>query len=255
MFNLKSSDPLDGLLAAAEGIISERAALLETIAKAETRLGEAEAGLAVAEERVAGEEFEAAQKEGGLAVASKAAQQALAEAELKTKSARFRLQGLQPGLKPIDERLLAAWASVQKYRQDFIRDKIETLSEEFDETLKALVRLVCKARIFRSARLKFRPRGFFHPGAALARFWISNPLAGSTYIDGQFVRDADRMRDSIQHPEMDPEALALRDTLQGVEERVMRLGAALKEAGVAGVDLKPQGGGETVEEEETHVSE
>lgn len=238
MFNRqKTNDPLDGLICEAEGILKERAALLEKIGKAEGELREADAQVARARGRVGAEEFEAAQKEGGLAVASGGAQQALAEAELRAKSARFRLQGLQAGLPAIQNRLEAVWAAVEQYRQEFEGGKILGLMEEFNQGLAAWIRLVYKARALSNLQLNWGPGAPFHPVVGLARLYVTNPFTPKHYIDGQFIQDGNHLKDSTKRWVDDPDAVALNQAICGVRERVRALDSAIKGTGIQ--DIEP----------------
>jgi len=249
MLNLKSKAPLDALVAEVEKVLSERADVLTMIAKAEAKQSECQAELAAARERIAHEEYQAAQVEGGLAVASKAAQQRLAEAELQSKSARFRVQGNRDRVGAIEQRLMAAWAAVLKYREDFMLGKIQALSDQFDAVLGDLVRLVWKTRAFYGGWPRFRGTTFVNPIPALAGFLMGNPFTKRVYIQGEFVQHDGRLVSSSRHLELSSEGSALRDELQTLKERVTGLAGALKEAGVSGTDLKPQGGEEGPEEE------
>jgi len=244
MLSLKSKDPLDALVAEVEKVLSERADVLAVIAKAEAKQSECEAELAAARERIAHEEYQAAQVEGGLAVASKAAQQRLAEAELQSKSARFRIRGVRDRMGAIEQRLMAAWAAVLRYRQEFTLGKIEALGQDWDEALTGLVRLVCKARALQFFIPRALPRGLFHPASALAQIIVPNPFTRQWYIQGEFIRNGERMVSSKHHLELSPEGSALHDELQTLKERITGLAGTLKEAGVSGIDLKPQGGEE-----------
>lgn len=224
MFNLKPSDPLDGLIKQTEAILGERAQLLEMIARAETRLAESEAELTAARERIGREEFENAQKEGGLAIASKAAQQVLAEAELKTKSARFRLQGLRAGSASIEERLAAAWRDVEAYRDDFRLGKINAAVQEFDDALKLLVRLIHKARMLSRVGHKWsKINPPHHPAAGLTRLRAENPYTGTLWVNPpEFVSNGKRMVNNRKqdHWRADPEVAALYDAIDAVNQRV-----------------------------------
>jgi hypothetical protein len=236
MFNLKPSDPLDGLIKQTEAILGERSQLLETIARAETRLGEAEAELTAARERVSREEFENAQKEGGLAIASEAAQQVLVEAELKTKSARFRLQGLRAGSVLIEERLAAAWSAVESYRADFRSGKINAAAQEFDDALKLLVRLIHKARMLSRVGHKWsKIKAPFHPMIALESFQAGNPYTGVSWArPGGVVKDGERMVNTKKADRWraEPEVAALYDAIDAINQRVNQLGVALRNGGM-----------------------
>ena len=232
-----SNDPLDGLIKQAEGILGERVQLLEVIARAETRLAESEAKLTAARERIGREEFESAQEEGGLAIASKAAQQVLAEAELKTKSARFRAQGLRAGLAAIEERLAAAWNAVGRYRDDFISDKMQTANEEFERLLKALVRLIYKVHSLGEFPEQWRKTfGKCSPRSILGHFFAGNPYTGITRIDRQLIREGDKITTGDHSWPADPEAAALYDAIDAVNQRVNQLGTALKKGGMTGIE-------------------
>jgi hypothetical protein len=255
---MKPSDPLDALIKQAEGILGERAQLLETIARAETRLGELEAELTAARERISREEFENAQKEGGLAVASKAAQQVLAEAELKAKSARFRLQGLRTGLVPIEERLTAAWRAVETCRDDFISGKVNAAVQEFDDALKLLVRLIYKARMLGHVWRKWsETEARFHPARGLGRFQAANPYTGVLWVKpAEFVRDGERMVDSSQQKrwQADPEVAALYDAIDAIKQRVNQLGIALSNSGMAVAGCQPKTDEDALPEEPAESS-
>jgi len=246
MFNLKPNDPLDSLMSGAKTIVTERGRLLETIGKAETRLREAEAEVAGARERVTNEEFEAAQREGGLAIASKATQQALAEADLNAKSARLRLEGLRAGLNPIKERLEITWKALERYRDEFILDKVETASQEFDEVLKALIHAIFKAR----ALAKLRPKWSgicapFHPAVGLARIHAENPYTrihcvrppDFVWVAGQMIRREGSWR-------IDPEAAALYDAIDTVKGQVQQIGVLLGKVGLSIAEEEAQSEGD-----------
>lgn len=232
MFNSRSNEPLDKLLSDAQGIMFEREEFLAGVQKTETKIAECEQELQAARERIAAEEFQAAQKEGGLAIASKAAEQALAEAELKIKSARLRLRGLLGQRERIEARLVAAWDRLEAHRDDFIRQKVAELRAQFDAMIEAVLgwlwrlhALLPYAGAQQGEKYGCRPSGDH-------LICLFNPIGtgnGLVIKDGMFVRFHGKDGTIWKTWQQDAEASKLNEAIRTMNERISPIEAIAKQ--------------------------
>lgn len=139
-------DALKVLLAEAGGAIDERAKLLATIAQGQTTLTEAQQELSAAKKRQVAEEYEAAQTEGGLAIATAATERAVADAALKVKSAQLRLKGLETGRARTDAALLEAWRRIEGWRNQFVEARVAEVQAEFGAAISGFFSLLCRVK-------------------------------------------------------------------------------------------------------------
>lgn len=230
----KSSDPLDGLLAGAQSIASKRAEILIAIQNTESRLGEAERELQAARERMAAEECEAAQKEGGLAIASESARQAVVSAELKVKSVRLRLKGFGPQCQAIDRDLLAAWDELEKYREGFMRERAYELSQQFTSLLETILSWFGRMLALRQHCRNQETADRLHCDlSGLHRITLFNPMsmdAKGPIISNAVIDRAGKRTGSLWDLwERDPEGQNLDRLIGQVESLIAPIGAIAKE--------------------------
>jgi hypothetical protein len=234
MFSLKSNnDSLGELLENAQKLVAKRNNVIESIQAAESILAEANEQIGATKERVAAEEFEAAQKEGGLAIASKAAQAGVAEAELKAKSCRLRLQGLQAQREKIEADLVPAWEKLKVFRDDFFLQSASELSEQFQAAVDSFRGLICKALALRHhAGAHSREKYGFHLGW-ITQMLLFNPIAGSgersSIRIGIFSDGRGKTWDLGQDWGKDPEAGGLDLAIQSIDDRIAPIGAVMAE--------------------------
>jgi len=248
MFGLTTAavDPFDALVEAAQGIVARREKVLLDILAAESRVVDADEQVRAAGAIVASEEWAAAQDPGGLAVASRGALAAVAGAELAAKSCRLRLDGLRARLNAIEESLEGTWAAIEKYRDEFLAGKIEAMSREFDEALKTLVHMICKARALSGVGFKWpKTHAPLNPVLNLAKCDVGNPFTGVRWVQPfEFVRVGDRMIASRSHWRIDPEAAAFRDVIDAVNQRVHEVGVLLGKVALSVAEEEAQGDGD-----------
>jgi hypothetical protein len=184
VFGIKPIDPFKELLTKARGIASERTKILNAIHENEARLAEGNQALASAQARIAEEEFQAAQSADGIAVASAAALQAVADAQLKVKSYTLRLLGLRTKRHGLDEALTAVAAELDDFRQQFLAGQIAKLRDQFDDAIEGVIRLFVKTEaIFVQCRTnEVRDKLQFVPYASIHRTSLRNPLSGEGAI-------------------------------------------------------------------------
>jgi len=232
MFNLGLSDPLDKPLSEAQGIAAERAKILEAIQGEESNLSGLEEKLAAARGVVTSEEFAAAQVEGGLAIASKAAQQAVAEAELRVKSAKFRLQGLRNKLSESEKKLLSVWRELEEHRDEFLRRQIAELDRQFDAEVEAVIHLLSRAKVLRrycTARHEEKYNFHFRWGQE-ANF--PNPIGrNGNFIRGDMFRIGGKNHSMNNHWADDPDAVQLNSKIEAILESMAPIGSIAKEIG------------------------
>jgi len=230
----KSTDPLDELLNNAQAIVAERNKMLEAIQATESKLAEANEDLRAAGERVAAEEFEAAQQEGGQAIASKATQQSLAEAELKAKSARLKLQGLRTQQEKIEADLFSAWERLQAVRDAFLQERAAELSEQADRAIVSIRGVICRALAFRRCAGGHFAEKYGHAMARMINSFVSNASSviqgHRCSIQGGIFTDADGSKWALTgHWDRDAEALGLCEAIQGIDDRISPIGAVMSE--------------------------
>lgn len=232
MFGSKSNSPMDKILDDAQAIVAERAKLLESIQVAESRLAEANERIRAAGERVAAEEFEAAQREGGLAIASKAAQQGVAEAELKAKSARLKLQGLRSQREKIAADLVPACEALTAYRDEVFRQRAAEVSDEFDAAIDKVRSLICTA-----LALAHHAGGGFGERYGYRVFWfqtlVFNPLLGKKTRIGQgiFQDQVGNARDLDKEWRRDPKASDVYEAIKRIDDQIAPIAAVVAEDG------------------------
>lgn len=181
------SSPFEKAVSKAEGMIAERARLLDEIRRAAENLAALDSDVAAARQRVADEEFQAAQTEGGLAVASKAVLHGLAELELRAKSVRLRVQGLQAKVAGVNEQIRSAYAEIDALRREFVDRRSSDLSAQFDAAVDHFLGLLAQAFILAHATAFPRDKRHWLYMQA-ARLFLVNPLESVPY--SRCVRNA-----------------------------------------------------------------
>ena len=229
MLATKLVDPLDRVFSEAERIVAVRANLLTEIQKTEASLLTAEDDLSAVKRRASSEEFEAAQKPDGLALASDETQREATKAELKAKTIRLRLQGLQSQAGPIDAALLRAWADVESHFDAMLQERISDLSGEFDAAVDRLISLTCQALPLGKHALR-RLGGIDLWHTRFQNLQVFNPLrlhGGS--IAGGLIKDGGKMRGALNNCwDQTPEARSLNEELLATEERLAPVAAIVK---------------------------
>jgi hypothetical protein len=232
---------LDGLLAEAQRIAEQRAKALELIHQTEAALLAAEHDLTASQERQAQEEFEAAQADGGLAVASRETQQTVAKGELLVKSVGFRLRGLQPKLGTINEALLRAWEGVEAHIDAALAQQVSDLSDEFDAAVENLISVAWKAIVIRKhAPRQLESRGafgidgvfslsVFNPLRTLAAMFVYKPseVPGSGLHNGMVNWRGLLLGKLKDNWDASPEARALDGEMRAAEDRVAPISAVV----------------------------
>jgi len=224
--DLKSSDLLDNLVSEAQSIAAERAEILGRIQKENQDLAAAEQLLTTARARVADEEFAAAQVEGGLAVASKAAGQAVVELGLKVKSVRFRTRGLQTRLEQVEHSLQSVWERMVEFNAGYKREKLASLGEEFEAAIRNFLSLLCRARALKN-HLR---HGEFECISTLNAIYLANPVTRVCYVDRGFLRTDRSLHTTLEHAwAHDAVARELDESLSAIKERLAPVETWIKE--------------------------
>ncbi len=220
----KSGDRFEKLVSEARNVSGERADVLRSIRENEASLPTAEGALAAAQKRTAEEEFEAAQKPRGLAIASTAALEAVADAQLKVKSIKVRLTGLRTKLAGTDQRLSAVKSELLVYRDNFIGAKILELRDKFDDAIEALIPLLCETlALYDVCGDGVRAKCSFEPYQVLFQTIMINPVdrARSGIFNKQFSRTRDGHELAIrQNWRQHPEADQLCKSIQAITDRI-----------------------------------
>ena len=144
MFNVKATKQFEDLLSELRQIVSERDAGLDAIREKETALAEERKNLATAQQRVDCGEREAALTPGRLAIASKAAQKAVADTKLRVKTVSLQLDELRSKVSAKEEKLSAAKGKMKRFMGMFLAAMKDDLSAQFDVAIGNIMRLVFK---------------------------------------------------------------------------------------------------------------
>ena len=239
MSNLKLCGTLDPLLSEAQRIADRRTKALETIHQTEVALSEAERDLVAARERQSREEFEAAQTDGGLAVASKGTQRAVAEAELLVKSIGLRHRGLQPKLGQFNEKLLEVWERIEAHIETVLEKQVSDVSSEFDAAIENLISVTQKAIVLHRHGREQLSKDFFrlHGLGALSVFNPIRVLPGvfsgkptevpSSALRAGMLHWRDRLLGPVREHWDGPEARALDGEIRAMRDRVAPLSAVV----------------------------
>ncbi len=226
MFGSKPVDAFEKLLSKARAVLSERGKVLEGIRENESKLAAAENTLGAARTRVQKEEFDAAQSEGGLAIASRAASQAVEHAVLAARSIRLRLKGLRDKLAQVEEELSAARLALDQCEEEFLAGKLAEITAQFDEQIDSVIRMLSRVFVLRGHcgpgfvnKYNFAPSLFEFRMHNLAR--PSGPV-----INQALFRDRDGKLRSFDKDRLDdPEASQLNGELQAMKDRIAEIGA------------------------------
>jgi hypothetical protein len=230
--DLKSSDLPDNLLSEAQSIAAERAEILEAIQREEIELSGLQEKLATARGVVSAEEFEAAQTPGGLAIASKTAQQAVADGGLRVKSVGFRLRGLRDKLAGTEKELLHTWQKLERYRDDFLHQRIAEMQRQFDAEVEAALRLLFKARVLRKYCGANHGKAYNFHFSWGAESCFHNPLAQSgNLIRADLFRLGGKVGSIDNHWADDPAAAQLNSEIEALLGAMEPIGSIVKEIG------------------------
>jgi hypothetical protein len=225
-------ETLNGVLAEAGSIAAERTRILDAIRKDESDLSEFEGERSSALKRVANEEFEAAQAKGGLAVASEAAQQAVAKVDLRIKSARLRLQGLRSKLAEAEKKLFATWKQLEQLRDEFLQNQFSKLADRFDEQIEAVVQLFRLGAALRISCVQSSKTVNFGEFTC-HRIFLYNPFRPTgKFLEADLLRERGKEAAMLSHSwQHDPEARQLNSEIEAILARIAPIGTLVKEIG------------------------
>jgi hypothetical protein len=218
-----TEDALEPLIREAMEAERERRRILGLIEQAQARQAEAEQDLRTASSRQIQEEYEAAQTEGGLAIASDETLAAVADAELRIKTANLRRQKLMADLTAANGRITAAWEAAQAAVMVDLRQAADEIGKEFDAIVWRTITLLRKSVMLLRHRTD-RPQFNNTPGMVLYNPWASEK---GVFIDCRLASFSDGST-SLEDWKVDAEACALDEAIRGTKDRIAPIGELVK---------------------------
>ena len=200
---VSQAEELRALLGRATKAAAEKRHVAEAIQTLELQISQAHEGLQAARNRQDSEEFEAAQRERGSAVASDAARKAVAACELTLKTLQLKLRGMQPRVQEAEHRMEALAQDLEKLRAEVHLKKLAELREAFACALGRMESLVCQSLAL-SGHLGRQASGF-HPDS-LRDMVLASPFEASAVMKVFCVRRETGLSNLLKEWRNDPAA-------------------------------------------------
>ncbi|HEY1206602.1 MAG: hypothetical protein ABSH46_08865 [Bryobacteraceae bacterium] len=209
------AEELRALLDRASKAIEEKRRVAGAIQALESQIAQAQERLQTATNRKEAEEFEAAQREGGAAVASDAVCKAVSEAELSLKTLQLKLRGVRPKAAEPAARIAAIAEEHAKLRTEVHQRQVDELRAAFTAACGQIKSLICQGLALSHHLSSGEPASLgFYP-VRLAETVVADPFGMRPLLNGLFLREGAQLFDLSKEWHNDPAAAALdRELLQ-----------------------------------------
>lgn len=225
MLGIRKKDKRQELLTEGRSLMTERAERLVILRSEQDALTTAQAEVDEARNRAAGEEFEAAQEDGGLAIASRATLQLVADLELRVKSIQFRIAGKQKQIREVEERLLEVWRDLEATHTEARELKVSEVSSAFDECIAKLQSLHTCAW----ALMKISPEGTLVNPTGMYSAVFANPISGEVGAEMGLIWVKGQPKEIGAYASIAPESAAILAEFAERDQQAAFLKEAVKE--------------------------